>query len=454
MKKLNNSMLEGPLLPSILSYTLPIILTSFLNIGFHTADKIITGQFCGNMALAAVSAAGAPANLIVTLFMGLSVGVSVAVSQAIGAKNEAEVQKTVHTAVPTALIIGVVLTIFGLFTAKPLLRFLNTPESVLPMANTYLSIFYLGMTFNILYGYCAAILRAVGDTKSPLFFLALSGATNVVLNVIFVTLFHMDVAGVALATVISQAVSALLVIRTLLRRTDSCKLVVDELQISRPHLLKIIRIGLPAGIQSSLFAISNTVIQSSVNSFGEVFMSANAAAGSIDGYVYTTMTSFGQTAVNFVGQNHGARQYDRIRKVIFICLACVLVIGIPVGQLANRFSPQLLSMFIKDSPEAIAYGMIRISIVSVTYFLCGMLDVISGALRGLGASSVPMIVSVLGICGLRVGWIYSVFQIPEYHTPECLFFSYPLSWIVTLTVETVMLIFVYKKHKRIHEVSI
>ena len=447
MKKRNKSMLEGPLLPSIISYTLPIILTNFLSLSFNTADMIIVGQFCGNLSLASVSAASSPVSLVTMLFMGLSVGVSVTVAHAIGSKDDQDIEKTVHTALPFAVLIGVTLTIIGLFVSKPLLLLLNTPESVLPLSDTYLKIYFFGMTFSIVYGYCSAILRAAGDTKSPLIFLGISGCVNVALNVVFVTLIQLDVAGVALATVISQAVSASLVIYVLSRRTDACKLRLRKICISGPHLLKIIRIGLPAGIQSSLFAISNTLVQSSVNSFGEVFMSGNAAATNIESYIYTSVNSFSQASVNFIGQNYGAKQYDRIKKVIRICLGCVIVLGVLLGQIAYWFGQNLLSIFLPDSPDSIAYGLVRITIVCTTYFLCGLMDVVTGGLRGMGASTIPMIVSVIGICGLRVGWITTVFQLPQFHTPQHLFYCYPLSWIVTFSIQVIIFSILYRKNQ-------
>lgn len=451
MKRPDVNMLEGPILPNILAYTIPIILTSFVCIGFNTADLIIIGQFCGNLSYAAVSATSAVTNLVVTFFMRFSVGVSVTVAHAIGSNDEAGVQKAVHTAVPAAVIVGAVLTIAGLFLSMPILRMVNTPETVISLAHTYLCIYFGGIIFSILYNYCAAILHALGDTKSPLIFLTISGVINVALNLIFVTLLHLDVAGVAIATVISQAISAILVIRALMRRTDFCRFCFQKMRISWPHMMKIIRIGLPIGIQSSVSAISTTVIQSSVNSFGEIFMTGNAAAGTIDGYVHNFISCFGQAAVNFVGQNYGARKYDRVRKITLICLGCVIMIGLPLGLLANMFSVQLLSMFIKDSPESIAYGMIRVSLVCIPYFIGGMAEVASGSLRGLGVSSLPTIVTLLGYCGLRVVWIYTVFQIPAYHTPECLYLCFPISWIATLIVELVILVIVFNKRKHQHE---
>lgn len=451
MKRPNVNMLEGPLLPNILSYTIPIIFSSFIGIGFYTADLIVIGQFCGKLSYAAVSATGVVTNLLVTFFMRFSVGVSVTVAHAIGKNDETDIQKAVHTAIPTAVIVGFILTVAGLLLSMPILRMVNTPDTVISLSHTYLCIYFSGMIFNILYNYCAAILHAIGDTKSPLALLTISGAINVVLNVLFVTLLHLDVVGVGLATVISQAISAVLVLRALMRRTDFCKFSLRKMAISWPHLRKIIQLGLPMGIQSSLSAISTTVMQSSINSFGEIFIAGSAAAGTIDSYIHNCIGCFAQASVNFVGQNFGARNYSRVRKITLVCLGCVIAIGLPLGLLSNIFSSQLLSMFIKDSPEAIAYGMIRISIVCIPYFICGMVEVISGTLRGIGTSTLPTIVTLFGFCGLRVAWVYTVFQIPAYHTPECLFLCFPLSWVATLMIEVVMLIIIFERKKRQQE---
>ena len=280
-------------------------------------------------------------------------------------------------------------------------------------------------------------LLAVLPLPTNLIYLTLAGVVNVILNVIFVTVFHMNVAGVALATTISQGIAAVLVMRALMHRTDACKLELRKIRIQKHQLMKIVRIGLPAGIQSSLFSISNVLIQSSINSFGDVFVSGNAAAVSLEGFLYAALNAFQQTAVNFVGQNVGARQYRRANKTVWICQSCVLVIGIAMGTALWTFGEQLLGIYITDSPEAIAYGLVRFSFVSLPYFMLGLLDVSTGALRGYGQSLTPMIISVLGICGIRVLWIVTVFQIPAFHTPQWLYMSYPISWFVTLLVQTV-----------------
>ncbi len=448
MKRNNANMLQGPLFSGIVLYTVPIILTSILQLLFNAADLVVVGRFCGSISVAAVGATGAITNLIVNLFIGLSVGTGVTVAHALGSREDIVVHRAVHTAVPTALVSGVFLTGIGITFSETFLRMMGTPENVLALSATYMRIYFGGITFNMVYNFCASILRAAGDTKSPLIFLTIAGVINVILNLIFVVVFHMNVAGVAWATTISQAISAALVVIALMRRTDACKLEPDKLQIYKPQLMKIIRIGLPAGIQGSLFSISNVIIQSSVNSFGDILMSGNAAAGNIEGFVYVAINAFSQTAVNYIGQNAGAHQYKRVGKILGICLACVSVVGLVFGVSAWYFGESLLSIYITDSPEAITYGMIRLAYICLPYFLCGLMDVSTGALRGMGESIAPMIISVLGVCGIRIGWISTIFQMPQFHTPQCLYFSYTISWSITFLVQLAAFLHIYRKYTR------
>ena len=385
----NRSMLEGRLFPSIVSYTIPIILTSVLQLLFNAADLVVVGQYCGSVSVAAVGATGSLTSLMITLFIGLSTGAGVTVAYALGSGENKAVQATVHTAVPMALISGLILTLVGVLFCEDFLRMMSTPENVLRLSAVYMRIYFAGIIFNMIYNFCAAILRAAGDTKSPLIFLATAGVINVVANLVFVTVFHMDVAGVALATVISQGISAVLVVMTLMRRSDACKLELKKMRICKQQLLRILRIGMPAGIQNSLFAISTVIIQSSVNSFGDIFMSGCAASGNIESFVYVPSSAFHQTAVNFAGQNAGAGRFDRIRKTLWICLGCVTVVGLVLGCLVNAFGRELLSIYISDSKEAIEYGMIRMDYLAIPYFICGMMEVSTGILRGMGASWSP-----------------------------------------------------------------
>lgn len=444
-------MIEGPLLPNIITYTVPIILTSLLQLLFNAADLIVVGRFCGSVSVAAVGATGAITSLIVNLFIGFSVGAGVTIAHAYGSKNDVAVHRTVHTTVPAAVVSGVILTVVGIAFSEPFLRMMGTPDDVIGLSAVYMKIYFAGMTFTMVYNFCSAILRAAGDTKSPLIFLSVAGVVNVILNVFFVTVFNMNVAGVALATAISQAISAILVVMALMRRTDACRLTLSKMRFYKPQLMKMISLGLPAGIQSSLFSISNVIIQSSINSFGSVVMSGNAAAMNIENFVFVCLNAFHQTAVNFTGQNAGACKYRRVKKILWICLGLVSIVGIAGGVIAYALGPALLRIYITDSPEAISYGMIRMACVCLPYFLLGLMDVSTGALRGIGASMVPMIISVLGVCGIRVAWIYTVFQV--FRTPECLYMSYIVSWVVTFVCQLIAFYVVFRRHSREAEES-
>jgi len=444
-------MLQGPLLPSILLYTFPIILTSLLQLLFNAADLVIVGRWCGSVAVAAVGATGSITNLIVNLFIGLSVGSGVTMAHALGGRQEEEAHRTVHTTLPLALISGLFLTVVGVIFSEGFLTLMGTPEDVLPLSAKYMRIYFCGITFTMVYNFCASILRAAGDTRSPLIFLTLAGVVNVALNVLFVTQLGMDVDGVALATVISQGLAAVLVVVAMMRRSDESRLDLRKLRFYKAQLLKIVRIGLPAGLQSSMFSISNVIIQSSINSFGSVLMSGNAAAGNIEGFVWAAMNAFHQTAVNFTGQNMGARRYDRIRMILWCCLGSVTVVGLLLGVLGYAFGPQLLSIYITDSQEAISYGMIRLLYVCLPYCLCGMMDVSSGALRGLGSSFAPMVISVLGVCGFRIGWIFTIFQIPRFHSPQSLYISYPISWVLTYAAQLIVFLVLFDRFRKAHK---
>ena len=447
--KRSANMLRGPLWSSLITYTIPIMLTGLLQLLFNAADLVIVGRFSGSINVAAVSATGSITNLIVNLFIGLSIGAGVAVAHALGGNQATETHRTVHTALPTALVGGVLLTIIGVIFSEDFLTMMKTPENVLPLSAKYMRIYFCGMTFTMVYNFCASILRAAGDTKSPLIFLSIAGAVNVVLNIFFVVVMNMTVDGVALATVISQAISAVLVVIALMKRTDACHLSLRKMRFYKYPFLKMIRIGLPAGIQSSMFAISNVIIQSSINSFNsDALMSGNGAAGNIEGFVYVLMNSFHQTAVNFTGQNMGAHQYGRIKKIFAFCILYVCIAGILAGSAVWYFGEELLGIYITDSQEAIRYGLIRFNYIALPYFVCGLMDVSTGALRGLGSSVTPMLISIMGVCGIRIVWIYTIFQIPQFHTPECLYTSYLISWLFTFICQTVAFIIIYKKRVR------
>ena len=428
-------MLSGPLAWPLITYAVPIMLTSVLQLLFNAADLVVVGAYCGSFSVAAVGATGAITNLIVNLFIGLSVGTGVAVAHGIGSREWDQVRNTVHTAVPMALVSGLFLTVLGVGLSRRILRAMGTPEEVLGLAATYMEIYFLGITAHMLYNFCASMVRAAGDTKSPLVILTVAGVVNVGLNILFVRYLGRNVDGVALATVLSETGAAIAIVILMVRRTDSCRLELRKLRFHKEPLKKMLRIGIPAGIQSCMFSLSNVLLQSAVNSFGAVAVSGNAAVANLEGFMYVIENSFHQTAVNFVGQNCGALQFRRVKKVTGLCMLYAAVAGILFGGLMCLFGPQLLSLYITDSPEAIAIGISRMLVDVAPYFLFGLQDVVTGALRGIGASFVSMILTVLGICGIRVLWIYTVFQIPRFHSQTVLYVSYPLSWIVTLIIQ-------------------
>ena len=429
---------NGPVVSGIIRYTIPIVLSSALQLLFNAADLMVVGQFCGSLSVGAISSTGAMTNLIINLFVGLSVGAGVCVAHAIGSHKEEEVSRTIHTAIPLSLLCGVVLTIIGILSTHPLLVLMGTPSDVLPLSETYMIIYFAGVSFTLLYNFGSAILRAAGDTRSALIYLSLAGVLNIILNLLFVVVFHMNVAGVGLATVISQALSAVLVLLEIMRRPDACRYIPRKSHIYAAPLKKMITIGLPAGIQGCLFSISNVVIQSSVNSFGSTMVAGCGAASNIEGFIWTTMTGVGQAAVNYTGQNLGAQKFDRIHKVYRSCLCIVTLLGLVMGVSAYVFSEPLLSIYITDSPEAIAAGQVRMLWICLPYFLGGIMDTLTGCLRGLGKSLLPMLVTILGVCVLRVVWVATIFRLPGFHTPGVLFASYTVSWFVTEVVQFVL----------------
>ncbi len=435
-------MTQGRLLTQVLVFALPIMLSGILQLLFNAADTIVVGRFAGNEALAAVGSVGSLNNMIISLFIGLSVGANVLVARYTGSRNDRAVSDTVHTSVLLSLVGGVLLMIIGVALARPLLELMGSPEDVIGLAVLYVRIIFLGMPVQMLYNFCAAILRAVGDTQRPLYYLTIAGVVNVLLNLVFVILFHLSVAGVALATIISQAISALLVTRALLNMEGPTRLFLNRLRIHPGKLREIIRIGLPAGIQSSVFSLSNVVIQSSVNSFGSIVIAGNAASSNVGNFVYQAMNTFQQAITCFAGQNIGARKPRRIVSAMKVCMFWAVSFGLVLGMLSCVFGTQLLSLFSAD-PAVIAAGMERQIIVCAPYFLCGMMDVMTGALRGIGYSLLPMIVSILGACAFRLFWVFTVFA--AYPTLPCLMLSYPVSWLLTFSVLLVIFLVLWNR---------
>lgn len=435
-------MCNGPLLGKILTFSIPLILSGMLQLLFNAADIVVVGRFAGNEALAAVGSTSSLINLLVNLFIGLSVGANVLVARFYGAGQKKELSEMVHTAITTSIVSGVILVFVGIILAEPALRLMDTPEDVIDQAVLYMRIYFAGMPVMMAYNFGGAILRAVGDTKRPLYYLLAAGVINVVLNLIFVIVFSMGVAGVAIATVISQVVSAVLVLRCLMLSDSDYKLDFKQLRIVKDKLLKMMQIGLPAGLQGALFSISNVLIQSSVNSFGSIAMAGNTAAGNIEGFIFTAMNSLHQTAISFTGQNYGARKYKRIGKILLQCQLIVIVVGLVMGNAAYLFSGTLLKLYSTDA-EVIQYGVLRLSIICTTYCFCGMMDVMVGSLRGMGYSVMPMLVSLSGACLFRIVWIYTIFE--QNRTLECLYWSYPISWAVTFLVHLLCFAIVYRK---------
>ncbi|MBR4143439.1 MAG: MATE family efflux transporter [Firmicutes bacterium] len=427
-------MIDGPLFGNIIRYAVPLLLTGILQLLFNAADLVVVGRYCGRLSIAAVGATGAIINLIVNLFIGLSVGVGVTVAVSLGAQDDDRCSRAVHTCVPVALIGGAVLTVFGILMSPTFLAWMKTPEDVIGLSSLYMRVYFCGMIPSLLFNYGAAILRAAGDTKHPLYYLMTAGVVNVALNVMFVVAFDLDVAGVALATALSQCLSAFLILRFLMRTDGAYKLALRKMHIYALELKNIVRIGLPAGIQGCMFSISNVIIQSSVNSFGSVVMAGNSAAANIEGFTWIGMNSFHQTGMNFVGQNLGAHRLDRVRKVRNYCILDVVVTGLVMGGLTYLFAHRLLSIYIPGDEEAIRYGITRMTFVCLPYALNGLHDVMTGVIRGLGKSLVPMVITVVDICVFRIVWIYTIWQIPRFHTLNMLYITYPITWILTFSM--------------------
>lgn len=434
-------MTSGNFMKNIIIFTIPVILSSVLQLLYNAVDLAVVGQFCGSQSIAAVGSTGSLTALIINIFMGVSIGANVAVARGIGQNNENKVQKLVHTAILFSIIAGAFLTIFGIFTARYWLELMGTTTDVIELATLYLQIYFGGMIFNMLYNFGAAILRAVGDTKKPLYFLGISGLANVGLNLLLVIVFHMDVAGVAIGTIASQAISSVMIVVCLMRKTGMVHLDIRKLRINGRALGEMILIGLPAGVQGSLFSISNVFIQSAVNSFdSSIIVAGNTAANNIEGFVYVAMNAFHQACITFTSQNYGAGKLKNCKKVLLYSLGYVFVTGLLFGGGALLFSRPLLSIYDKN-PDVIDIGIIRMSIICLTYFLCGIMDVLVGGLRGLGYSIIPMIVSIIGVCGFRLLWIFTVFE--NNHTLKTLYISYPISWIATAAIQLICYIFVY-----------
>lgn len=436
------NMCEGPIFKKIIIFALPLVCSGILQLLFNAADIIVVGRFTGNHALAAVGSTSALINLLINLFIGVSIGANVLVGRYYGAQDYDNMEDSLHTAVASAAFFGVIMIFVGVFSAKPLLTLMGTPDNVIDLAVLYMRIYFVGMPSFMIYNFGAAILRSVGDTKRPLYFLFISGVINVIFNLFFVIVCHMGVAGVALATILSETVSAVFILLSLHQSEGALHLNYKKLKIHRDKLIPMLKIGLPAGLQGTIFSLSNVLIQSSVNSFGDVVMAGNTAASNLEGFVYTAMNAVYQTALSFTSQNIGAKKYDRIDKILLQCLGVVTMVGLIMGNGAYLLGKPLLSLY-TGSEEVIEYGMIRLGIICVTYFLCGIMDVFVGSLRGLGYSVMPMLVSLSGACLFRIIWIFTVFA--AYHSLFVLYISYPISWLLTALIHCGCYLWVRKK---------
>ncbi len=439
-------MCSGPLMGKLLRFSVPLMLSGILQLLFNAADIVVVGQFDSSDAMAAVGSTSSLNNLIVNLFLGLSAGGSVVVAQYFGMKSRQDVEETVHTAILLGFISGLVLVAAGMFLAEPMLVLMGTTPDVIDQSVLYMRIVFAGMPAMMVYDFGAGILRAVGDTRRPLVYLFCGGVVNVAFNLFFVIVCHLGVAGVAIGTVMSQCIAAFLTVRCLMKTEDCYGIRLRELRIVKHKLLRILRVGVPTGIQGAMFSISNVVIQSSINSFdSSIIVAGNTASGNIEGFVYTAMNAFYQASLTFTSQNVGAHQTRRILPVLGWSLLCVTVVGVATGVLAVLFGPQLLGIYSPDE-EVIAYGLERLRLICLTYFLCGTMDVVTGSIRGLGPSVTPAVISLLGVCGLRIVWIYTVFA--AHRSLMVLYLSYPVSWLITLVVNIICFAVFFKRWKK------
>ncbi len=432
-------MCNGTIMDKLISFSLPLMLSGILQLLFNAVDIVVVGRFTGSQALAAVGSTTALINLFINLFIGVSLGANVLAARYYAAGKQKEMSETVHTAMLFALISGCVMVLAGLFFSGGALELMDTPDDVISQAALYMKIYFMGMPFFMLYNYGAAILRAVGDTKRPLLFLVISGTANAALNLLLVIVFSMGVAGVAVATVISQCISCVMVLSCLIRTESSYQLSLKKLRIRPAYLLQIFQVGIPAGIQSTVITFSNVLLQSSVNSFGSTAMAGYTAANNIFGFLYTSINSVSQACMSFTSQNYGAGKKKRMDLVLRDCLILTVVIGLLMGGGAYLFGPELLHIYTSDE-AVIACGMEILLYTTVTYFLCGIMDLIPGALRGMGRSAVPMLLSVIGTVGTRIIWIYLIF--PAHRSLAVLFISYPVSWLATIIMQAACFFFV------------
>lgn len=434
-------MCNGTLMDKLISFSLPLMLSGILQLLFNAVDIIVVGRFTGSQALAAVGSTTALINIFTNLFIGISLGANVLAARFYASGKEKEMSETVHTSITLALISGLVMALAGVLLARFALNLMGTPNDVIDQSVLYMRIYFLGMPFFMLYNYGAAILRAVGDTKRPLFFLVISGMTNAVLNLVLVIVFHMGVAGVAIGTIVSQLISSILVLRCLYTSNTSYRLYFSKLGIKTQYLKQIFQVGIPAGIQSTVINLSNALLQSSVNSFGSVAMAGYTAANNIFGFLYMSVNAVTQSCMSFTSQNYGVKKLKRMDRVLLDCMILSVGVTLTLGCGAYFFGPELLKIYTSDA-DVIRCGVEVLAFTTVPYFCCGIMDLLPGALRGMGHSGVPMILSIIGTVGTRIVWIFGLF--PAHRSLSFLFISYPVSWILTILMQAVCFCFVRK----------
>lgn len=435
-------MCNGTIMDKLISFSVPLILSGILQLLFNAVDIIVVGRFSGSQALAAVGSTTALINLFTNLFIGISLGANVLAARFYAAQKDKEMSETVHTAIMLALISGVVMLFVGIFFARGALELMGTPDDVIGQSTLYMRIYFAGMPFFMLYNYGAAILRAVGDTKRPLFFLIVSGVVNACLNLFLVIAFHLGVAGVAIATVTAQGISCVLVLRCLQRSQASYQLRFRDLKIRGCYVQQIFQVGLPAGIQSTVINFSNALLQSSVNSFGSIAMAGYTAANNLFGFLYVSTNSITQACMSFTSQNYGVGKWKRMDRVLVDCMILSVAVMLTLGGGMYFFGPEILKIY-TTNPRVISCGMEVLTYTTLTYFLCGIMDLLPGALRGMGYSSVPMILSIIGTVGTRIVWIFGIF--PNHRSLDILFISYPVSWIITIVLQVICFYFVRRK---------
>ena len=438
-------MVNGSIMDKMISFALPLMLSGILQLLFNAVDIIVVGRFSGSQSLAAVGSTSSLINMLTNLFIGISLGANVLAARFYAAGKHKEMSETVHTAIATAFVSGVIMIFVGILLSRPALELMDTPSDVIELSTLYIRIYFLGMPFFMLYNYGAAILRAVGDTKRPLIFLVISGVINACLNMLLVIVFHLDVAGVAIATVISQVISCVLVIGCLYKTDAVYRLRFKKLRINRKYLVQIFRIGIPAGLQSTLISFSNVLLQSSVNSFGSIAMAGYTAANNILSFLYMAANAVTQACMSFTSQNFGARKPKRMDRVIVDGMILQFVICLILGTLAYVFGSQISSIY-TDNSDVIKCSVEILALTTIPYFLCGIMDAWPGIIRGMGRSTVPMILCIIGTVGVRILWIFFFF--PHHRTLRYLFISYPVSWIATIIMQLAYFFIIRKEIHR------